>query len=669
MSRLNRLLVEIHRRSLWQVLLIYSGGALLAYQAVQALTEGLGLPPWFPAFAVVLFIVGLPIVVATAFVHEVAPPAVAAPEAEPEIVQAEAATARREARRRHRFLTWRNAVASFVVALAVWGVVATGWMLFGGRPAPVEASLSELLAVERDKPAVAVLPFANLSGREEDRYFADGFHEDVLNQLAKIASIDVLARQAVLRYRDSDKGPREIGRELSATAILEGSVRREGDQVRITAQLIDAADEAHLWSEQYDEDLSATSIFSIQSGIAQQVARAIGAVLTPEEESRVLYPETQSLTAYDLYLRARAVGQGELDERIRLLRLSIDADPEFAPAWGELGWRYGGAVWSLGWDIAWADSALAIAQRAIELAADQPDGYRALTYAYYATWRIRAMERASRKIVELAPSDAFGIQLLAYSLQLLGSLPEAVEWNKRGIALYPADVDTRDNLADVYVLLGLPDRAEEQLRVLSVLDPSVSHDIRADLRLLDGDRDAALELASRSTQRATAWRYLDASRMAAMAGDYNLALAWAEEAANLSEGGITTRYGGGLRALPLRLGFALMVTGNEEEGRRRLEQSLELLGDFIDAGADDSSLFWDLAATYAALGRRALAVEWAQKAIDAGYKYNPRFIELDPVFESLRGDPEFERIIARIRADQEEMARRVVEQERVDRAP
>jgi hypothetical protein len=151
MERLKRLIHEIHRRSLWQVLLIYVGGALVAYQAVQALTEGLGLPQWFPGLAVVLFVIGLPFVVATAFVREGEAPSPAPAEAEASMVEAEAAAARHEARRHRRFLTWRNAGLSFMAALAVWGVVATGWMLFGGRPArpfPFYAGAAALTGLE-----------------------------------------------------------------------------------------------------------------------------------------------------------------------------------------------------------------------------------------------------------------------------------------------------------------------------------------------------------------------------------------------------------------------------------------------------------------------------------------------------------------------------------------
>ena len=145
MPGFKNLIEEVHRRSLWQVTLIYVGGALVAYQAVQALTEGLGLPQWFPGFAVVLFVIGLPIVVATAFVHEVAPPAATAPELSQ--TSSRKRTSRLAMKRDdHRFFTWRNAAATFVVALAVWGVVATVWFLSGGEAAskPNEAAVASV---------------------------------------------------------------------------------------------------------------------------------------------------------------------------------------------------------------------------------------------------------------------------------------------------------------------------------------------------------------------------------------------------------------------------------------------------------------------------------------------------------------------------------------------
>jgi len=156
MSRLKRLIVEIHHRSLWQVVLIYVGGALIAYQAIQALTEGLGLPQWFPALAVMLFIIGLPIVVATAFVHE-APTQGAVQQEPPETdsVVAQAEAEQVQQKHAHRRLNWRNAGMAFVFALAIWGVVAAVWMVFNPRGIVVEEAIAD-----EAEPGIAVLPFS-----------------------------------------------------------------------------------------------------------------------------------------------------------------------------------------------------------------------------------------------------------------------------------------------------------------------------------------------------------------------------------------------------------------------------------------------------------------------------------------------------------------------------
>lgn len=188
MFRLKRLIHEIHRHSLWQIVGIYLGGAWLAYEIIQGITEGRGLPEWLPALALVLLVIGLPFVVATAFVHEEAAPAAvepSTPEAEAAAVQAQA-DARREAVGRRRFLTWRNAGLSFLVALAIWGVVAAGLLLVGGYGA----------APADERRSLAVLPFENLSPDPDDAYFADGIHDEIISQLGKIASLKVISRSS-----------------------------------------------------------------------------------------------------------------------------------------------------------------------------------------------------------------------------------------------------------------------------------------------------------------------------------------------------------------------------------------------------------------------------------------------------------------------------------------
>lgn len=222
MNRLTRLITEIHRRSLWQVLLIYVGAGWVVFEIVQTVTEGLGLPEWFPAFAALLLLIGLPVVLATAFVREGEPGAAVS---DPTLIPVDEAY--REAARRRRFLTWRNAVASFVVALAVWGVVATGWLLLGDRNKMSGAEVT----------SVAVLPFVNLSGVPENECFCDGITVDIINHLSTIGDIHVISRTSVMQYKSTTKNLREIGEELGVSAIVEGEVQRVGDACESTHSL------------------------------------------------------------------------------------------------------------------------------------------------------------------------------------------------------------------------------------------------------------------------------------------------------------------------------------------------------------------------------------------------------------------------------------------------
>ncbi|UCC83616.1 MAG: hypothetical protein JSW46_01405, partial [Gemmatimonadota bacterium] len=399
MSRLKRLIQEIHRRSLWQVLLIYCGAALVAYQAVQALTEGLALPHWFPALAVVLFIIGLPIVLATAFVHEVAPPKVtpAEPtpltEAEAARVETEAAAVHLEARRRHRFLTWRNAVATFVIVLAAWGVVATAWLIFADRTEP-----QEIVAAEGVQKSIAVLPFENIGGVEENEAFTDGIHDDILTHLYKIGDLKPIARTSVLRYRSTTMSVREIAEELGVATVLEGGVQRVGDRVRINVQLIDPETEQHLWAETYDSTLTAQNIFWIQTDIARRIAMALRATLSSEEEERIEARPTDNLEAYEYYVRGsdllrRPASEQNLRGAASMFEEAIALDAEFAGAHAALSRTYSSLYW-LHFDRRDERLALALdaAHAALEINPELPEAHLALSYYYY--YGSRDYERA-----------------------------------------------------------------------------------------------------------------------------------------------------------------------------------------------------------------------------------------------------------------------------------
>ncbi len=307
-----RLIHEIHRRSLWQVLGIYVVGSWFVLQVVDANVGALKLPDWAHPIALILLIIGLPIVLATAFVQEGVGRRKPA-RADEGLGLTEPPT-RPAGVHRHLF-TWRNAILGGVAAFALWGVVAAGWLVLGGR-----------------LPSVAALPFANLSGDPQDAYFSDGIHDEILARLAKIAGLRVISRTSVLEYRDSPKNLRQVAEELGVGHILEGTVRKVGSRILVTAQLIDVErDEEHVWVEQYDRELTAENLFEIQGDVAQKIAAALRTELSPEETERIAARPTEDLEAYEYYLRGneswnRATDRADVEQAIQMWERAVALD-------------------------------------------------------------------------------------------------------------------------------------------------------------------------------------------------------------------------------------------------------------------------------------------------------------------------------------------------------
>ena len=322
MSRLKRLIQEIHRRSLWQVLGIYLVGAWVAFQGIEALVSVLGLPEWVPGFALVVLIVGLPIVLATAFVQE----GVGAEEAPAEAP----APSEAEGAGLHLVLTWRNVILGGVVVIALAGVGVAGWLLLGG----------EISRSPETIRSIAVLPLENLTGDPGQEYFADGMTEAVISEFARLGALSVISRTSVMRYKQSDKSLPEIAQELNVQGVVEGSVFRAGDRVRITLQLIDARNDLHLWAQTYERDLS--DVLALQSDVARAVAEQIRLELTPEEQAALTPSRTVDPRAYDAYLRGLQLrGPPTLvmvwgPQAIEQFERAVELDPDFAEGWAGL---------------------------------------------------------------------------------------------------------------------------------------------------------------------------------------------------------------------------------------------------------------------------------------------------------------------------------------------
>jgi TolB-like protein/cytochrome c-type biogenesis protein CcmH/NrfG len=328
-----------------------------------------------------------------------------------------------------------------------------------GEPAkPASEAKPAVAPAAPAKPArladksIAVLPFTNMSEDKDSGYFADGVHEDVLTNLALVRELRVVSRTSVQTYRNTTKSMKQIAEELGVTYILEGSVRRSGNKVRVTGQLIHAATDEHVWAQTYDRDLN--DVFAIQTELSQQIAAALKTALSPEEKVLIARRPTENTAAYDLFLRARDMRNREpnnpisLRRRAELLEKAVQLDPAFAQAWGDLAATYAYAVFL---DYDGRDESLAKAKaaidRAVALSPDDPEIIGSLGTYYYYGYRdyARATELFERR-ARLQPNSAVVFNSLALVQRRQGRWAEALANFRRASELDPASTSYLRNL-------------------------------------------------------------------------------------------------------------------------------------------------------------------------------------------------------------------------------
>ncbi|MCH7620007.1 MAG: tetratricopeptide repeat protein, partial [Candidatus Marinimicrobia bacterium] len=335
---------------------------------------------------------------------------------------------------------------------------------------------------EVNKLSIAVLPFDNMSSDPENEFFADGITDDILAQLAKIKSLEVISRTSIMQYKNTTKSLSEIGKELGVATILEGSVRRGGNRVRIIAQLIDASTDKHLWAETYDRDLD--DIFAIQSDVAKKIAAALKASLSPEEEKSIYEKPTNSVEAYDLLLKGRLLtesatsggGKGELEEAIKLFEQAIELDPEYIAAYTRLAKAHLIMYWDGhgGWDR--TDERLAKAKRVIDKASEidpeHPDVQLAKGYYYY--WGYRNYDEALKYLLpafEKQPNNSDVSIAIGYVYRREGKWDDAIEHMKRAVDLDPRSYGKTQNLTQTYIANRMWKEAERYSDRSLLLEP------------------------------------------------------------------------------------------------------------------------------------------------------------------------------------------------------
>ncbi|MBI4622047.1 MAG: protein kinase [Verrucomicrobia bacterium] len=349
----------------------------------------------------------------------------------------------------------RLGVGAAAAAILVFGI-----MLLAARrsarptPSPAAQAPTDFAAAKSADKSIAVLPFENQSDdKDNTAFFSDGMHEDILTNLVNISELRVVSRTSVMQYRGTTKKIRQIASELGVAYILEGSVRRAGNQVRITGQLIRAATDEHLWARSYDRELTPKEVFAIQAALSTEIVGALQAAISPETKKLLERRPTENLAAYDLYLKSRASGR-ESDgttrkAREKLLQDAVDLDPNFAEAWGELAAVHAAEV-HFGVDttprrLAQADAAIA---RAVRLAPDSPEIIRLL--GVYASDAYHDFPRAAaqfEKVIRLQPNNSDAICNLGEVQRRQGRWLESVGSLRKAAELDPGNTGFANNLA------------------------------------------------------------------------------------------------------------------------------------------------------------------------------------------------------------------------------
>ena len=414
---------ELKRRHIYRVAATYLVVAWLAVQVVNNLAPALRLPEWANSLVVVLLFIGFPVTLIFAWVQQM-PKEGSAPA-------------------RNAVLDW-TLLGALAVVLLFMGYQQIVRSFDGTEKASREAAPGAAVSL-------AVLPFSNLSGDASQEFFSDGMTEEITSALARVPNMRVVGRTSAFQFKGENKDLRTIGQALSATHLIEGSVRREGNQLRITAQLIKVDDGTHIWAENYDRQL--TGVFAVQEEIAQAIAVSLRVPLGLAQGETLVRSRTNDPASYDDYLRAKALVRARslrtLTEAAGLLEQVVARDPDYAPAWSVLALAYAltpaySPAWARG-DVeetrqivdATLPRAEVAARRAVELDPESAEGYMSLGAVRAYRARLRDAEEPFLKALELDPDNPDALHFYGQSLGGVGRLKDEIALRQRLRILEP----------------------------------------------------------------------------------------------------------------------------------------------------------------------------------------------------------------------------------------
>ena len=468
---------ELKRRNVFKVGIAYAVGAWLLLQMTEVLSELLTLPEKIGPIVVSLVLIGFPITIFIAWAFEMTPEGIKK-EAEVDRTQSITPTTGKKL---------NNAIVIMLALAVVYllydkfsvetpGTTDTAQVTTdAGATASVGPGPEATPAI--DPRSIAVLPFDNRSRNEDDEFFVEGVHDDLLTSLARIGSLKVISRTSMGKYKDTEKTIPEIAAELSVATVMEGAVQRSGNTIRINVQLIDAQTDEHLWAETFDRELTANNLFAIQSEISQKIADALKTTLSTEEQERINDRPTENLAAYNAFTRGRQL-QGrrnstDLQTALEEFERAVELDPDFALAWVGVADTN---MLLVGYSNLPFLETLAIreeaAEKALSINDELGEAHLAMAQVYRDTEQWDLADEAFQKAIELSPSYATAYQWYADFVTVWPSRwQESMQLTQKAVELDPLSSIIQMEVAEKLNLIGRFDAAENQVERLIQSDP------------------------------------------------------------------------------------------------------------------------------------------------------------------------------------------------------
>ncbi|HEY6953352.1 MAG TPA: protein kinase [Bacteroidota bacterium] len=508
-----------------------------------------------------------------------------------------------------------------------------------------------------DKKSIAVLPFKNMNTDEDSEFFSDGITEDIINQLSKIRELRVMSRPAVMRYKRSDKTLQEIGKELNVATVLTGTVRRVGDQLRISAALVDASNEEQIWGDVYEKTM--THVFEIQNAVAQQIASTLQTNLTSDEVKSVAKQQTGNVEAYTYYLKGREYyyryHKEDNENSIKLFKKALELDPKYALAYAGLGDAYGQRVQRFGFPSAWVDSSIAAGEVSVTLDPTLAEGYKALALGYQQLGKQTLAVENYKKSVELNPSYYPAVANIGAAYESVGRPDEALPWAKKAISINPTNPVTMALVGGIYFDLGEDAKARTYYDRALALQPDLlnANQGLVVLEFLEGKKEQAQDRSVKLIQAVP--EEPGPVSLAAIVyffcRDYAKALPYFER-----ELAMTTPESGSYN----QLAYIYARLGRMNDSRKMLELNIEETLKWLARGDEGPDSRLSLAVSYKLQGNNPEAYKWLRESVKAGWG-DYRMTPFNPLFDGFRNDQEFRQIFDDMKARMMERKKRAEE--------